>query len=508
MLATPTASTYCLLGLILLLFLALRLPPVLQQPGSQDEEWYGIPGLMVAREGVPRVPYSHATDSDSVFLGAERLLYAMPPGLFYAQAPFFWVLPPNYATARMASLAAGCLAIGLVFAIGREVWGSSAAALASAAMYSASRLLFFPAMIARPDMLCGALGLTSVWCLLRWRRTRSLAWLAGAGAWLGLAGLTHPFALVFAFQIVAWVGWTSETVRLKLRNLTCLIGATSAAFALWLPLIALAPDLFRLQFLMNILKPAGPGLLWRLLNPWSDIAHDLPGVIERTGFVQGGAWILAGLWVSWCAVRTSDPAARWLAIMAWSGVYLLFALQGRHPLQGYWCYPVAYFAVAAGGGLAELAAAINRHRQHLGTLCAGSLALAVLFPGSGLRATAVHLQHWGDPAYDSRRFTRELVQSLPPDAHLTVGIEFALDAYGLGRNVTLGIRHPLYFDSTQIPTDYVLLGRMGLREQLDSAFGGRVLRTTGRAEDEWAGYAVILTPEPFETAPTPEEPAR
>ena len=190
--------------IVLAAFLGLRLPPTLHQAGGTDEEWYGIPGLTVAREGIPRVPYARATDDGSVFLGAERLLFAMPPLSYYAQAPFFLLLPPSYGTARLASLTAACVAILLVYAIARSLWDDRAAGLWGAGIYSACRLLYFPAMIARPDMLCGTLGLAAVWAMCRWSRGRRRRWLTSAGVFLGLAGLTHPFAIVFAMQLGAW----------------------------------------------------------------------------------------------------------------------------------------------------------------------------------------------------------------------------------------------------------------------------------------------------------------
>ena len=198
--------------IVIVVFLGFRLPPVLRQAGGPDEEWYAIPGLTIAREGVPRVPYSRATETGSVFLGAERLLFAMPPLSFYAQAPFFLIMPPTYATARLASLAAGCVAILLVYAIGRTLWDDQATALWGAGIYSACRLLYFPAMIARPDMLCGTLGLAAVWAMCRWSRERRRRWLALAGVLLGLAGLSHPFAIVFALQLGIWAALASGTV--------------------------------------------------------------------------------------------------------------------------------------------------------------------------------------------------------------------------------------------------------------------------------------------------------
>jgi hypothetical protein len=484
------------LFLVLAVFLVLRLPPVLTQAGGMDEEWYAIPGLTVAREGVPRVPYARATEPGSVFLGADRLLFAMPPLSFYAQAPFFLVLPPTYATARLASLVAGCVAILLVYAIATTLWGDPAVGLWGAGIYSACRLLYFPAMIARPDMICGTLGLAAVWAICRWSRTHRRRWIATAGVFLGLAGLTHPFAIVFAIQLAVWLTIVPGRGRDRPLRAIGLATVAAATFSTWLILIAREPELFRLQFVANILRPAGPGLATRLLFPGSEMAAHLPLVIERAGALQAGFLAACLAFVAWWGLRNRDRVSGLIAALGLTAVYLQIAAQGDHPLQGYWCYPVAFFAIAAGRCLAL---GVAEARRRAGALVASVLAvglLAIVFlPGGGLRATWASLQHRNDLAYQPRRLTQSILADLPPDARLTVGTEFALDAYGLDRRVLLGIRNPTYFDATRYDYDYAILGRSGLRDGLDRAMNARVVRTYGDPADPFSGYAVLLVPE-------------
>ncbi len=484
------------LPILLAAFLAARLPPILRQAGGPDEEWYAVPGLTVAREGVPRVPYARATDPGSVFLGAERLLFAMPPLSFYAQAPFFLVLPPTYATARLASVAAGCAAILLIHAIARSLWDDRAAGLWGAGIYSGCRLLYFPAMIARPDMLCGALGLAAVWAMCRWGRGRRRRWLATAGVLLGLAGLTHPFALVIALQLGLWAALAPGTATARLLRAVGLAVAALATFSTWLVLILRHPDLFRSQFVANIVGPAGPGLAYRLLFPWREMAEHLPLVVERAGVGQA-AFLVAGLGaVTWSAWRRRDRALGLVAGLGWSSVYLLVASQGRHPLQGYWCYPAAFFAMAAGWCLARCHEAA---RRRLGASTASALAVGVLalvfLPGGGLRATSACVRNRDRVDYNPRPFTRSILAGLPAGARLTVGAEFALDAYGLDRPVLLGIRYPDYFDATRFPYDYAIMGRAGMREGLDRAMNARVVRSFGDEADPFACHAVLLVPD-------------
>lgn len=482
--------------IVIALFLSFRLPPILRQAGGPDEEWYAIPGLTIAREGVPRVPYSRATETGSVFLGAERLLFAMPPLSFYAQAPFFLALPPTFATARLASLLAACLAILLVYAIGRTLWDDPATALWGAGIYSACRLLYFPAMLARPDMLCGTLGLAAVWAICRWSRDRQRRWLALAGVLLGLAGLSHPFAIVFALQLGIWTALAPGTSQARLLRPAGLAAVALATFSVWLILIVREPELFRQQFIGNIIGPAGPGLVSRLLFPWHDLAGHLPLVIERAGPLQAAFLATCMGVVTWLAWRWHDRVLGLVSALGWSSIYLLIASQGSHPLQGYWCYPVAFFALAAGWCIVRC---ISECRRRTGTAIAvplaGCLLALVFLPGSGLRTTWACVRNWNKLEYNPHQFTRSILADLPADAQLTVGAEYALDAYGLNRRVLLGIRYYNYFDATKYDYDYAIMGRAGMKEGLDRAMNARIVRTFGNEADPFACYAVLLVPD-------------
>ncbi len=517
---------FLMLAFILLTFLLVRGPIAWRQSGGQDEEWYAIPGLMVARGGVPRVPYARATEEGSVFLGAERMLFAMPPASFYAQAPFFLAMPVTYGTARMASLLAGCVAILTVFLLGRELFADDRVGIWAAGIYSLTRLLFFPATFARPDMICGMFGLLAVWGVARWTNSRSLRWVSLAGVCLGLAGLSHPFALVFAMQLYPWVLIVSRGVKERISAFAVLSLTTAVTFALWSPLIIAAPDLFRLQFLNNILAPAGPGLLSRLLMPWDSFVHHLPMLVDRTHPIQFamllGGWIALGVMIwrrrkkAWSSPDSANSDMKlpmvdneltcWL--LAGSSVYLLIACQGEHPIQGYWCYSAGLLCLclaavivwgietlARGHATTDNTGSASRHR--LATCLTALLIILAMLPGSGVRSIVAHLRHADDVNYQNAAFVKSILDDLPDNATLTVGIEFALEAYGLreaaGRpdDVVLGIRHPLYFDSTQIPTDYTILGRLGLAEQLDIAFDGELVGVYGDSEDQFSCYAEV-----------------
>ena len=491
--AIRATQARALVGLVLVLFLAARAPTIIHSSASQDEQWYGIPGLTVAVEGIPRVPYCRARDEGSVFQGAEKILFAQPPLSFYAQAPFFAVLPDGYAAARVSSLLAACLAIVLAYAIGQQVFGDARISLTAAGLYSLSRLLFFPAMSARPDMLCGTLGLTAVYfmTLTKWDDRRAAA---ASGIAVGLAGLTHPMAIVFALQIGVWNFCRSGSWPRKCARCTLFVLATLATFALWIPLILKSAELFQAQFVGNILRPAGPGLLSRIVMPGESFANQIPQLVERAHPIQfsilGCGLVLCGL----LALGRRDRRAGLCWILATSSIYLLVACVGIHPIQGFWCYPAAltWLCVAhALFGMMDFSAIAGAIRVML-----SAALFALLLPGAGVRTTWTYVTHWGAKEYSSRRFVREILSEIPNDRSLTVGREFALDAYGYRRDIILACNHPMYFDSAEFPTELLIVGRRdhdaGIIESYKSTgLQLRRMKTFGDVSDSLGCYAEL-----------------
>lgn len=92
----------------------MRLPALVHQPGMQDEQWFAVPGLTVLEEGIPRIPYLPTRRRETLFENADVCLMALPPGLFYVQAPFFAIFPAGYATARIPLFLAALVAIAVL----------------------------------------------------------------------------------------------------------------------------------------------------------------------------------------------------------------------------------------------------------------------------------------------------------------------------------------------------------------------------------------------------------
>lgn len=483
--------------LIIVLFGVVRLPVLLHAPGSQDEEWYGVPGWSIAQSGVPSVPYCRADEPGSVFFGAEEMLFAQPPLSFYVQAPFFLVFSTGYAAARMASFAAACLSIIVVFLIGQRLFSDCRVSLLAAFAYSWSRLLYFPALSARPDMLCGLLGLVAVWMMLRFREEPK-KWLAGTGVSVGLAGLTHPFALVFAIQTGVWTMARSGSFVVRVVRCMVLGLITAATFCLWLPLILQRPDLFRAQFIGNILRPAGPGLLSRFAFPVESFADQIPQLFERAHPIQF-TLLAIGLVIGMVyVIKSTEREFALLWALAVSSIYLLVVCVGVHPIQGFWCYPAAlcWLCVAKLVVVALDGVPVSRSRPGIACSMIMFMLLLLSVPGSGLRATAAFLSNWNRDDYAVNRFVVTVLYEIPEAETITVGPEFSLEAAVIGRDVILACQNPMYFNSARWPTKYLVLGRRDFelrRLEQYRALGHqlRKLKTFGSRDGVFTNYAEV-----------------
>jgi hypothetical protein len=129
---------------------------------------------------------------------------------------------------------------------------------------------------------------------------------------------------------------------------------------------------------------------------------------------------------------------------------------------------------------------------------AATVLVLLMVPGSGVRTLVVHLQHWKDINYDSPRFARRLMDSLPPTAVCAVDTQFALDFVAAGRPTLLAQTLPTYFRLDQFDYDYLIVSRYGNDTQIADALRARLLRTDGIQRDRFACYAEIYKP-PAET---------
>ena len=491
------------MAMICALFLAFRLPLMYRQPGGMDEGDYAVPGYTILQEGIPRIPYVPSRNTEGYFYRVDEVLLLLPPLYFYWQAAFYSVLSPSYGTARFASGAAAVIAVILIYLVGRRLTGSRAAGLWAAGLYSLSRVCFFPAMSARPDMLCGMLGLAAVASWLRWRDGGRLGWLVATSALLGLGGLTHPFAITYAVQIGVWALLVPEPPMRRLRNLLFLTAGALIVFSMWLVLIIPHYEVFRIQFFHTVLDRSAPGLLQRFASPWAAIRWHSLMFLEHAGPIQAVLMFGAAVAATVAAVRSRNAGAGKLVALAWSSVYLLVVFEGIHPTKGYWCYPGAWLflcigwcVASAGPNAFQLCSRMSRP-DLAGRTVAGIAAVCVILlmlPGSGIQAWLVHIRNWNDPAYDARKFVRLLLQEVPADARVVVDTAYVLPFYLDGRPVILAGSPDLRAPDDYLPYDYYIAAPESIAKRIPQALGGQVVKRFGNRDNVFSCYAELHRP--------------
>jgi hypothetical protein len=272
--------------------------------------------------------------------------------------------------------------------------------------------------------------------------------------------LSHPFGVVPAAQVGLWLLIApGRSAACRAGDAALFAASALAAFALWLPLIALHPDLFRAQFFGNVFRPEGPTAPRTLLDVLSGLAVQPRRFWDYAGPPQA---ILVLLGLAWAALRAPGTAGgRALCYHVAAGFVLLFLFQGDHPTLGYFAYPTALACVAVGGLVSRVAGRFDR-RPGLGTALATAALVAIFLPGAGLRTLVAHLRHLRDPAYDAHALARSIMADIPPDAVAAVGAEYVLDFYLAGRPAIDALIDPVpevhLYDVRDRPYDYVVLG--------------------------------------------------
>ena len=506
--ATQTYERRCAIAVwvVALVAVFVRLPAAIHQSGGQDEDYFTVAGWSLLKTGVPRIPYAPSLNKDGYFYKADEILFALPPGFFAAEAAVFKLVGPSYAAGRLTSLLAGAAAIVGVYYLARR-WFRASTALFSATLFAFSRPFLFPATTARPDMLCTALLIWSL-VVLRTGGTpkgplrpagrgssavdpintpgaedsgvpphQSPLRTACAGLLAGLALLTHPFALLGVLLAIGWIVFTFRD-RKRLHLLSFIAG-TAATFALWLPLIAKDPTLFKIQFGNNVLHRAGPGLLTRIGWPFETLWYHAKLFVDLAGPWQAGLFGVALITGTITDLRSNSNRRGWL-VMTWAAVLGLAILQGVHPSKGYWSFPAAFLCmvvarcIEVGGRWKPLAVAA---------------ALALLVPGGGWKAAAVYLRHWGDPDYSHPETVHLLLDELPEDGRYLVDVGCVFDVHLSGRRTLLALDIPQYYSAAEEPYNLLIVTRTGLDQRVPQAFGAsRRIRIFGNPHDDLAVY--------------------
>jgi 4-amino-4-deoxy-L-arabinose transferase-like glycosyltransferase len=481
-----------LLALMMGGFLAWQVPLSYRLRAGQDEDFYGVPGMMILRTGLPSIPYIPARDPGSVFDRADQILYTLPPLGFYLEAAAHLVLGDGLGPARMASAVAGMVAVLLVWSLARRWSGSTRGALLAALAFLTSRAFLFPATTARPDMAAIAFGLGALWWTARdGRRWRDVAL---GGLCSGLSLLCHPVGLVPTAQVglaLLLIGPAPWRRRLGEAALFGLVGL--ATFGLWLPMIALHPELFRNQFGGNVLGRAGPGLGRTFLGLPGVVAYQARQFLDHVGPIQAGLYGMGVLWAVSASLR-GEARMRRVVYHAASASMLLVLFMGRHHIRNYYGYPAAMLAVTVGLALDRAAGWLGERigdRPAASSAVVASALLLAMVPGSGLRVLAAHLGHWDDPNYRVEEFADRILSDIPSGALVAADGSLVLEFFERGHPVVEALVDPFFFDVRPEPFEFAVFGPVGLEQVRPEIEDLELVRTYGNPDDPFGHYAEL-----------------
>jgi hypothetical protein len=475
-----------------LVFLVWHVPLMFRTETGQDEHWFGVTGTTIVRTGLPQIPYLPSRDPAEVCYKSDVALYVLPPLSFYLQALVNVVLGHGIGQARLASTIEGLVAAWLVYCLALYWFGDRRGAIFATLTYLFSRAFYFPATTARPDMAASMFGLLAVWCATLYRPERRRRLLALSGIAIGLSLLSHPFGIVPAVQVGISILAMPGSFQRRVADAAILTALALAVFALWLPLIALHPDLFRIQFFGNVVNRAGPGLGSALRTPWGIVSYQGRQIWGHLGAIQTILFALGIVW-SLFQARRSRPGRAFLYHLV-ASITLLILFEGRHPTLGYYAYPAAFASIAVGMLASTGAAWIARTGRFTSAIATALVALVLscaLLPGAGLRAVYSQWRHIGDRAYDAHAVARTILADIPPDRLVAVDCPYVIDFYLTGRPVVAATVYPMFFDVRREPFEYVVLGRIGLGLTRDKLLDLELIRTYGDPADPFAPYAEL-----------------
>lgn len=483
--------------LLIAVFLVLRVPVLIHAPGGQDEQFFAVPGYTISREGIPRIPYAPTRQRQSLFQDSDRCLMALPPALFYVQAPFFWVFPAGYPTGRAPLLLGGVVAIILAARFVRVAGGNWTGGLLAACGLALSRPLLFTSTMARPDLLCMVCGWLAI--LVLWSTSSSSGWknYALAGMLAGLGALFHPFALVFCIQCGVWSLLAPGAVRTRFLRAAVLTVAALLTMCLWLPLILAYREEFFNQFTANVLEKAGPGLFSRILFPVDSLKHHARLVWEFMGPIQTGLFTIGACsGLSILFLRRDPNRIRWLMLIL-SSMYLTATVAGIHPTKGYWVYAFLLVTSLIGVVISPWLALVVNGDYRLSmarTTLTVVLTASVMTPGGGLKSSIVYLSHWGDPAYHAGRFIRGVLKDLPKDGIVYADSAYVFDVYLSGRETRLCQPRKLYWGDETLTYSYILVAADAAQYGHPVDYGAVLSNTIGSRELPFSCYVDVYVP--------------
>lgn len=259
-------------GLVALAW-ALRLQPLLANPLHPDEALYGYWGLLIARGRDPLLV------SGSVY---------KPPLLPYVVSLFELLMGSTHSALRLPGLAAGVVAVPLVGALARALYGDRWTALSGSAVIALSPFAVAFSGSAFPDSLMVTLGLAA--CVAAARR--SARW---AGLLAGLSFATKQTGLVWLPLVLA-IAATRDPDRMgRLGTLIAAYFAPTLLVVAWDGVrLARGSDSF---WSSGIAGYGGLRLIWPhelqpRLRAWLEGAASLLGSPIANAVLVGGSAVL------------------------------------------------------------------------------------------------------------------------------------------------------------------------------------------------------------------------
>ncbi len=296
---------------ILLIGLALRLPPLGAHRFHQDEALYASWGLLIS------------TRRDVML---RTVPVDKPPLFFYILARFFAWFGSSEAVARLPGLIAGVLSILLVYLLARRLYGERIAWLA-AALFTASpmAILFSPTAFTDPLMLFFGLAGCLAGAYGAWG-------LAGLG--VGLAAVTKQQGILF-LPLALGLGWAGGRRGESASRRGSGIAKKQGLIAhpgLW-PLALPGRCHWAVSLSLFILGAAYP--IWKAIqwDGWRYLPPDRPGFLAQSAISYGGLnlvpvaeWPARAMeWLPWLGYLTGSRPLNallaiglpWLAWRAW-----------------------------------------------------------------------------------------------------------------------------------------------------------------------------------------------
>lgn len=309
-------------GAVAVLAVVLRLTDLMKLGYNSDEAVYVGQGASLA--GNP--------DFTGIFP-----VFRAHPLLFQSLVSLFMTHGASDVPGRLLSAAVGVAAVGVVFLIGRSLYGNATGVLAAAVIAA----MPYHVIVSRQALLDGPMALfaaVTVLFLAYYAKTGRMGWLVAAGGALGLAALAKETALVLAggsylFLVLA------PGLRRRLRGGVLAAAVTGAVFATY-PLA--------LRFAGHT-STGRSYLVWQLIRRPNHTYLFYGTVLPAA---MGYAVIAAALLAIWQA-RRRGTWREWL-LVSWIAVPLVFF--ELWPVKGYqYLLPTApAVAVLAARGVASL----------------------------------------------------------------------------------------------------------------------------------------------------------